>query len=139
MKRYLHWIALLLLLATLGFDAWFWGGAARMPDVGPILRDNANRQAMLTATYMGIGDVVGMVGSLRDSSNRYAAEALAPIGETLRKEPMLAVDRALAGPGGSGHTLMRILHPLPPVFLLLWIIGLLIRPKTVHLVGSRRR
>jgi hypothetical protein len=140
MKFRLDYIALPLFLLTLGYNCWHWGSAVELKDIGPVIADRAEREALLVETYLVIGRAaIGMA----DAHARAAESAEATFGparEVLLAQPELAIEHLLSQSVSPAQSRLRTTHWLCPLALLLFGIGWLMRPKKIQTVtiGQRR-
>lgn len=140
MRKYLHLLATGVFVLALLWQCLFWGGASTLPEIGPIVRKSAMREAPLVAGLMVGGEFLGKLAPpLGDVGRAWAREALEPAVERINADPTVAMDllfgQSLSGPQ---RLATRGVYALP-VLLALAIITWLRRPKQVRMMGSRRR
>jgi len=139
MLRNLHWIALVLLLLALVFDFAVWGGAARLPDVGPLLLRSAQREAPVVRFYMLVGQPLdGAVAALDRFGQAHATAAFSDGFQRIREDPAVAMDLVFAETWNSQHASIKTVFWATPVLAALWFVFWLRRPKKVSLMGRRR-
>ena len=61
MRKNLHLLLTALLLLVMFWQSLFWGGAAALPELGPIVRRSAMREAPLVASFIFLGEGLGKV------------------------------------------------------------------------------
>lgn len=139
MRKNLHLLLTALLLLVLFWQSLFWGGATALPDVGPIVRRSAMREAPLVATFIVLGEGVGkLVPWLRDLGQGWADKALAPAKERLLADPDVAMDFIFnQSMNATQRTATRGVYAVP-LLLVLAVIAYLRRPRQVRMMGSRR-
>ncbi len=139
MKRYPYWWAVLLFLATLGYDFVVWGAASRIPEVGSHLMLSARREAPLAYAYMIAGGALdAAVPPLGEWGERQATLALEEGFARIKDDPSVAMDLVFSQNWNARHLLLKTCHWGAPVCLLLSFVLWLRRPKKVSLLGRRR-
>ena len=138
MKRYLHWFVLGAFLFVLLFDAVVWAGAARLPQIGEMVRTSARREAPLTFAYMALGGPLMSVPILRDYGTHFALDAFEPLTAAIRDKPLLAMEIAHGEWKSSRQRSLQHSHLAAPVLFILWILTYVLRSRAVHFVPSRR-
>ena len=138
--RHLHWYAIAVFLIVLGYDLVVWGGAARLPEVGPKLLGSARQEAPLVYAYMNAGGVLdGAVPALDRWGQQRASAALGDGFVRISEEPRVAMDLVFSQTWNSGHAMLKFCHSAAPVLAVLSLILWLRRPKKISLMGARRR
>lgn len=139
MRKYLHLLLTGLLLLLLFWESLFWGGAAALPELGPIVRRSAMREAPLVATFMVLGEGAGKLApSLRNLGQGWADGALAPAKERLLADPDVAMDFIFSQSlNATQRMATRGVYAVLPL-LVLAVIAYLRRPRQVRMMGSRR-
>jgi hypothetical protein len=139
MRKYAHLVLVALLLLVVFWQSLFWGGAAAIPDLGPIVRRSAMREAPLVAGFIFIGEGVGkLVPSLRELGQGWADRALAPAKERLLADPDVAMDFIFnQSMNATQRTATRGVYAVP-LLLVLAVIAYLRRPRQVRMMGGRR-
>ncbi len=140
MNKRLHvWVTLLFVM-TLAFEIIVWGAAARLPDVGAKLLVSAQREAPLVYFYMRAGGILdAAVPELDRWGADYANGALSEGFERIKSEPLVAMDLILSQTWNAHHALLKYLRWGAPVLGVLALLLWSRRPKTVRLMGTRRR
>lgn len=139
MLRNLHWIGLVLLLLALCFDFAVWGGAARLPDVGPLLLRSAQREAPVVRFYMLVGEPLDAALAPFDRfGQEHATTAFSDGFARIRDEPAVAMDLIFSSTWNSTHASIKTVFWATPVLAVLWLVFWLRRPKKVSLMGRRR-
>ena len=139
MLRNLHWFALVLLLLALAFDFAVWGGAARLPDVGPLLLRSAQREAPMVRFYMLVGQPLDAVLPAFDRFGQEHATAAFEEGfQRIKDEPAIAMDLVFSNTWNSTHATLKTVFWATPALALLWLVLWLRRPKKVNLMSRRR-
>ncbi|UXI67465.1 hypothetical protein [Tahibacter amnicola] len=139
MGKKLHIIAILLFVFAFLWQIIFWGGAATLPTVGPILVQSASREAPLVTSYMFVGERLGdQVPFLRDMGQQWAESAFSPGFERMKQDPDVAMALIFQDTWNATHRLTRsgvyLTLVLGIVALVLW----LRRPRQVRMLGGRR-
>jgi hypothetical protein len=138
MRRYLHMIALALLLLALLLDLVFWGAVADLPDVGPLIARSAHTEAILASTYMALGGYLdSAVTSLGDLGASVMTSALSDGFARIVEDPNLAMDVILSSTFNSTHRWVKVLYFAPPILFLVFLVLWVFRPKTVKLIPTR--
>lgn len=139
MRKYAHLVLVALLLLVVFWQSLFWGGAAALPDMGPIVRRSAMREAPLVSTFIVLGEGVGkLVPSLRELGQGWAERALAPARERLLADPDVAMDFIFSqSMNATQRTATRGVYAAP-LLLALAVIAYLRRPRQVRMMGGRR-
>jgi len=139
MLRNLHWFALLLLVLALSFDFTVWGGAARLPDVGPLLLRSAQREAPVVRFYMFVGQPLDALLPAADRFGQgHAMAAFSDGFQRIRDEPSIAMDLVFSNSWNSTHATIKTVFWATPALALLWFVLWLRRPKKVNLMSRRR-
>jgi hypothetical protein len=139
MLRNLHWLALVLLVLALAFDFTVWGGAARLPDVGPLLLRSAQREAPVVRFYMLVGQPLDAAVSACDRFGQdHATAAFSDGFQRIKDEPAVAMDLIFSNTWNSSHATIKTVFWATPVLVVLWFVFWLRRPKKVSLMSRRR-
>lgn len=139
MRKYAHLVLIALFLLVVFWQSLFWGGAAALPDLGPIVRRSAMREAPLVATFVFVGEGVGKLAPpLRELGQGWADRALAPAKERLLADPDVAMDFIFNQSfNATQRTATRGVYAAP-LLLVLAVIAYLRRPRQVRMMGGRR-
>lgn len=139
MRKYAHLVLVALLLLVVSWQSLFWGGASALPDVGPIVRRSAMREAPLVAAFIVLGEGVGkLVPSLRTLGEGWADRALAPAKERLLADPDVAMDFIFNQSMNATQRMATRGVYAAPLLLVLAVIAYLRRPRQVRMMGGRR-
>ncbi|HSX59422.1 MAG TPA: hypothetical protein VLF18_04390 [Tahibacter sp.] len=139
MRKYLHWFAIGVFVLTLLWQCLLWGGASTLPEIGPLMRRSAMREAPLVAGLMVSGEMLGKVPALGDLGRGWAAKAFEPAKERIVADPAVAMDYVFGEPLNSSQRLAtRGVYALP-ILLALAIILWFRRPRQVRMLGAKRR
>ena len=137
--RHLHWYVIVFFLLALGYDFVVWGGAARLPEVGPHLLDSARREGPLAYFYMSIGSMLDQaVPALDQWGQQHASAALSEGFERINGDPAVAMDLVFSQTWNSHHATLKFFHWAAPVLAVLSGVFWMRRPKKVRLMGRRR-
>jgi hypothetical protein len=131
-----HSWALLILVLALVVDLLAFGGLARVPEIGPICRESASREAPIAWTYMTVGSAAATLPGVDAVAEALALNAFGGAFDTIRAQPGAAMDLIETPNYGYVHSLVKACWWGAPVLLLLWIVLFLRRTPDVHL--SRR-
>ncbi len=137
LKRYRHWIVLVLFLLSFSYNAIVWGGLLRIPELGAAALDSATREAPLVLLYMRSGEWLAGNGLFVDSGESLARRAFGPAEERVLASPRAAMDILTGSAVSSSHRWLKFTHWMAPVLLLLAIFLLARRPKSVHMFGPK--
>jgi len=138
--RYLHWYVIVLFLLVLAYDLVVWGGAARLPDVGPRLLGSARQESPLVYLYMFAGGALDQaVPALDQWGQQHAAAALSDGFERIKQDPAVAMDLVFSQTWNSHHAMLKFCHWAAAALAVLSLVFWLRRPKKVSLIGGRRR
>jgi hypothetical protein len=137
LKRHRHWIVLALFLLSFLYNAVVWGGLLRVPEMGAAALDSAKREAPLVLLYMRSGEWLAEQGLFVDSGRRMADRAFGPAEERVSVSPRAAMDILTGEALNSSHRWLKFNHWLAPFLLLLTLLLLARRPKTVHMFGPK--
>lgn len=139
MKKHFYIVALLVFLASLSYNAWYWGGAAQLSDLGPLIRDAAEREAPLVQTYLTLGDrFLGLSGQ-QAAAAASAETAFGPARSRLLAHPELAIADLFANSYSGAQSTLRYTHWLCPGALLIFLIAWARRPKAIKMKNLGRR
>lgn len=134
MKRYLHVVAAAV-FALLLCDQWLvWGGLGRAPQVGPVVLAAADREVGMASVHVLVGGWLVESTGLEEAAVDAATSRFADLVPDLVKNPDAAIDIATARMPAS----VRIGYVGVPVMLVLTVILWWRRPRSVHLVRTRR-
>ncbi|MBB5207138.1 hypothetical protein [Chiayiivirga flava] len=134
MKRRLHLIAAVLFLLLLA-DQWLvWGGLGRAPAVGPAVLAAADREVSLASVHVLIGEWLVRSAGLDETAIDVAQARFAQVLPGVLANPAAALDVATARMPGS----VRFGYIGAPVMLVLTALLWWRRPRSVHLVRTRR-
>ena len=138
MKRYAHWLVLLLFVLAFLYDAVLWGGAARLPDVGDKLQRTALRQAVLGSVYMSCGaPLLNAVPALDAWGQQHFKDAVYEGFSRIQDDPSVAFDLIFSNNWNAHQRTLRMMYWAPPVLAVLWIVFWVRRPKKVSLMKRR--
>jgi hypothetical protein len=139
MKQHLHWYVIALFLIVLGYDCVVWGGASRLPDVGPQLLASARGEGPLVYLYMSVGSILdAAVPTLDQWGQRHANAALSEGFQRIQEDPRVAMDVVFSQTWNAQHAVLKTMHWTAPVLALISIVMWIRRPKKVALMGRRR-
>ncbi|PIV32303.1 MAG: hypothetical protein COS34_13795 [Lysobacterales bacterium CG02_land_8_20_14_3_00_62_12] len=139
MKKHFYIVALLVFLASLAYNAWYWGGAAQLADVGPLIRRAAEREAPLVQTYLLVGDrLLGWSGQ-QAAAAASAEAAFAPARARLLAQPELVIADLFGHHYSLAQSTLRFTHWLCPVALLVFLIAWARRPQSIKMKSLGRR
>jgi len=133
----LDYVALPVFIGTLAFNSWAWGGSTFLPEIGPIIQTSAEREAPLVQTYVFLGRQGITLAGAETSARVAAEERFGPARERLLSEPALAMDDLFNESYSSGLAWLIRLHWVPPIALLLFLIGWWRRPRQVQTIRRR--
>ena len=139
MKLRVYGLALAVLLISLGYNVWYWGGAARSPDLGPILTTAAAREAPLVDAYLSLGGAVLDFTPWAADAQADAERALAPARQRILDQPRLAIDELFDHRYDTALSVLVISHWVAPLALLVTLIAWLRRPKAIQTRKMGRR
>ncbi len=140
MKFRLDYIALPVFLLTLAYNGWHWGSSAQLKDIGPIIAESAAGEAPLVQTYTFLGRTAIDLLGLQASALTAAEATFGPAREKLLETPELAMETLFEGNFSSDQAWLKHTHWLCPLFLVLFVIGWLLRPKQIQTIrtGAKR-
>jgi hypothetical protein len=139
MRKYLHNIALVLLVLSIFFDLVFWGAVPDLETVGPLIEQSASNEAFLASMYIGAGGVLdGALPSLGAFGSAVMKDGLADAFPAMIDAPNLAMDLIFGASYNGTHGWIKLLYWAPPVLFVLYLVLWFFRPKKVILVGRRR-
>jgi len=137
--RHLHWYVIVLFLLALGYDFVVWGGAARLPDVGPHLLGSARQEGPLAYFYMSIGSMLDQAVPVLDQwGQQHATAALSDGFARIHDDPAVAMDLVFSKTWNSQHATLKFFHWAAPALAVLSVVFWMRRPKKVSLMGRRR-
>jgi hypothetical protein len=137
LKRNRHWIVLILFLLSFMYNAVVWGGLLRIPQMGPAALDSAQREAPLVLLYMRSGEWLAGYGLFVSTGERMADRAFGLAEERIRVSPRAAMDILTGDAMTMSHRWLKVNHWLAPILLLLTILLLWRRPRSVHMFGPK--
>ena len=139
MRQHMHWLFLALFVWALTYDLVIWGAAARLPDVGDMLRVSAQRNALLATVYMAGGNALdGAVPALEEWGAQHAKNALAEGIPRIKDDPNVAMDLIFSQTWNSSHFWLKLMYWAAPVLGLIALVTWARRPKKIHMMGSGR-
>lgn len=131
MKWRVYRLAFGIFLVTLAYNAWYWGGAARIPDIGPIIATAAAREAPLVSVYLNLGGQL-LTWTGQEAAAQASAEAAFAAARTrILDQPRLVIDTLFEHRYSTAQTVLRGSHWLCPLALVIGLIAWLRRPKPV--------
>lgn len=138
MRKYLHLVVTVVFVLALLWQCLFWAGAASLPEIGPIVRRSALREAPGVATLLVSGETLAsVVPWLGDKGRNWADKALSPAAERLKADPDVAMAFIFGEPlNAAQQTATRGVYALP-VLLILAVVAWLRRPRQVRMMGRR--
>lgn len=137
LNRQRHWIVLVLFLLSFLYNALTWGGLLRMPGMGAAALDSAQREAPLVLVYMRSGEWLAGRGLMVERGERMAQRAFGLAEERVLATPRAAMDILTGDALSSSHRWLKFNHWAAPALLLLGIVLLVRRPRTVHMFGPK--
>jgi hypothetical protein len=139
MKFRLDYVALPVFLLTLAYNSWHWGSSAQLKDIGPVIAHSAAGEAPLVQTYTYLGKTAIDLLGLQASALVAAESTFGPAREKLLETPELAMETLFEGHYSSDQAWLTYTHWICPLFLLLFVIGWLIRPKQIRTIRPASR
>lgn len=140
MKWRVYWLAFGVFVMTLAYNAWYWGGAARIADLGPIIATAAAREAPLVDAYLSIGGQLLTWTGQTAAATASAEAAFASLRAPILEQPRLAIDLLFGShQQTTALSLLRVSHWLCPLTLVIGLFGWLRRPQAIqtHKLGRR--
>lgn len=138
--RYLHWYLIVAFVLVLAYDLVVWGGAARLPEIGPKLLGSAREEGPLTYLYMTAGGALdSAIPTLDQWGQQHATAALADGFPRIKEDPRVAMDLVFSQTWNSRHATLKFCHWAAPALAVLSLVFWLRRPKKIRLIGGRRR
>lgn len=132
MYRWLLPITWLLVPLSLAVNLGLWGGLAHTPRLGPALSAAVERQASLTATYVGLGrPLLQRLGWARSAAEHTSPLLSVPAEAVIEGPPGLLVERVHA----ALPEWARLSHHATPWLLLAGLVLSWIKPKPVHITS----
>ncbi len=135
----LDYIALPILVLSLGFNSWHWGSVAQLKDIGPVIAESAAREAPLVLTYSYIGQKAIALAGMQERARASAEATFGPARERLLAEHDLTMENLFSERFSSSQYWLVKTHWLPPVALLLFAIGWWRRPKKIQTIRTGQR
>jgi hypothetical protein len=133
MKRRLHLIAAALFVLSLAYDFYLWGGLARVPGLGPIMLQAAQREVSLAGVYLPVGLAIVDATGLADAAAASAADSFSTAQARVLANPDAAMDAILEGmPPDAAAAYYGA-----PILLLVSAVLWWRRPRVVHTMRSR--
>ena len=134
MKRYLHVVAAAVFVLLLG-DQWLvWGGLGRAPQVGPVMLAAADREVGLASVHVLVGEWLVDSAGLEEAAIDAATSRFGGVIPEIVDNPDAAMDIATARMPAS----VRFGYVGAPLMLVVALLLWWRRPRTVHLVRTRR-
>lgn len=138
MRKYLHTIALILLVLALFVDLVIWGAVPDLPEIGAHMVRSANTEAVLASAYIALGGPLdAAVDALHSIGTSVMTSATEPLLVQIVEQPNLAMDLTLSGQGNRALGWIQTLYWAPLVLLVAFLILWATRPKTVSLIRKR--
>jgi hypothetical protein len=140
MRKYLHFVLIALFVLLLLAQCLFWGGAAALPELGPVVKRSAQREAPVVSTLMFCGEWLGKaLPPLADTGREWAAKALEPAAARLKDDPDVAMDFIFSESLNSSQRMAVAGFYALPLLLVLAALAWWLRPRQVRMLGGRRR
>lgn len=134
MKRRLHVIAAVLFVLLLA-DQWLvWGGLGRVPAAGPVVLAAADREVSLASVHVLVGEWLVRSTGLDETAIDVANARFRDVLPEILGNPEAALDAAVARMPGN----VRFGYIGAPAMLVLAVLLWWRRPRSVHLVRTRR-
>ncbi len=139
MKWRVYGLAFGIFLVTLAYNAWYWGGAARIPDLGPIITTAAAREAPLVDAYLSLGGQLLTWTGQGGAAETAAEAAFAPARQRILAMPRLAIDDLFGNRYSTALSVLVFSHWLCPLALVISLIAWWLRPKAIKTRKLGRR
>jgi hypothetical protein len=133
MKRIWIPLCIILGLAMLAYDLYFWGGIASSAEVGAIVREHATTFSFITWAYVSAGQgIMDMLG-LQASASQFAQTQVGGVFAAMQANPLTALDELFKKL--PTHTLVSYYGG--PLMLLIGAFAQSQKPKTFKTFGSK--
>lgn len=138
MRKHLPTIALVLFLSVFFLDLMLWGAVPALPDVGPLIEQSANTEAVLASLYMALGTPLDeFLPSLGRFGAQMMTRGLEGSFEQIIEAPNLAMDLILHGSYNPTHGWIRMFYWASPAMLVVFLVLWATKPKKVSLIRKR--
>lgn len=133
--RMFQWLLFPAVLATVN-AMYGWGALTQLADLGPIAERSAEREGVLTWTYMQGGRRLISAAGWQAAAAAHGEALFAPARDALRANPAIAMDVLHRADFGFQHRVLLWSHWGAPVLWLAVILAHAMRQKAV--VSTRR-
>jgi hypothetical protein len=138
MSKYAPALVLAAIVLSFAINCLAFGGLARTPDLGPLFRESAQREAVLGTVYMVIGEKMLAIPALDRIGQSLALSAYGDGYAEVRATPSAAMDIISTRSFNGAHAFLKANYWAPLVLFVLWFVVRYFAPRDVHLVRKTR-
>jgi hypothetical protein len=138
MSKYAPALVFAILVLSFLVNCLAFGGLARAPEVGPLFRESARREAVLGTVYMVVGEQLMAIDALDRAGQGLALTAYGDGFAEVRATPSAAMDLISTRSFNAVHTLLKANYWAPLLLFVLWFVARYFAPRDVHLVRKSR-
>lgn len=133
MKGRAHVAVAVLLLLTVFYNLFVWGGLLLHPQMGPVAEDATRRELALAGVYAPLGRWAVQLAGLGPSAASFAGDRFEAVESSLMHNPQAAMETLVAGMPASVSLAYYGAPVLLPLFALLWWR----RPRGLNVIARR--